>query len=124
VSHGTKTDIERLFDVRPERVRVIYNGIDLQQYRKVESTAALKRYGVDPSKPYLLFVGRIARQKGIIHLVRAIQFMDPGFQIVLCAGAPDTPEIAEEMKAAIEQAKSKRADIVWIAEMLDKPSVI
>ena len=130
VSRGTKTDIERLFDVRPERVRVIYNGIDLQQYRKVESTAALKRYGVDPSKPYLLFVGRIARQKGIIHLVRAIQFMDPGFQIVLCAGAPDTPQIAEEMKAAVEQAKlirqsgSDRPDIIWIEEMLDKPSVI
>jgi len=124
VSRGTKADIERLFNVDPQRVRVIYNGIDLQQYHKVESTAALKRYGVDPSKPYVLFVGRIARQKGIIHLVRAIQYMDPGFQIVLCAGAPDTPEIAEEMKMAVDQAKSKRRDIIWIEEMLDKPSVI
>ena len=83
----------------PTRVRVIHNGIDLDEYRKVDSTAALKRYGIDPAKPYLLFVGRITRQKGIMHLVRAIQFMDRQFQIVLCAAAPDTPEIAEEMKS-------------------------
>jgi starch synthase len=130
VSHGTKADIERLFHVDPERVPVIYNGIDLEQYHKVQSTAALSRHGVDPSKPYVLFVGRIARQKGIIHLVRAIQFMEPGFQIVLCAGAPDTPEIAEEMKTAVERAKalrqsgSGRSEIIWIQEMVDKPSVI
>ena len=108
----------------PARVPVIYNGIDLEEYHKVDTTAALKLHGVDPAKPFLLFVGRITRQKGIVHLVRAIQFMDPGFQIVLCAGAPDTPEIAEEMKAAVEQAKSKGADVIWIREMLDKKSVI
>jgi alpha-maltose-1-phosphate synthase len=126
VSHGTKADIERLFQVDPARVPVIYNGIDLHEYRKVESTDALKRYGIDPKKPYLLFVGRITRQKGIIHLVRAIQFMAPGFQIVLCAGAPDTPEIAEEMKRAVEEAKAKpqRPDIIWIDEMVDKKTVI
>jgi glycosyltransferase involved in cell wall biosynthesis len=72
----------------------------------------------------LLFVGRITRQKGIIYLVRAIQFMDPGFQIVLCAGAPDTPEIAVEMQKAIEQAKAKRSDIIWIEEMVDRSAVI
>jgi len=72
----------------------------------------------------LLFVGRITRQKGIIYLVRAIQFMDPGFQIVLCAGAPDTPEIAAEMQKAIEQAKAKRSDIIWIEEMVDRNAVI
>ncbi len=124
VSKGTKADIERLFDVEPARVPVIYNGIDLDEYHKVESTGALQRYGIDPKKPYLLFVGRIARQKGIIHLVRAIQYMDPGFQIVLCAGAPDTPEIAAEMKKATDQAKSKRPDIIWIEEMVDKRTVI
>ena len=130
VSRGTKADIEKLFDIDPKRVRVIYNGIDLHQYRKIKSASALDRYGVDPAMPYLLFVGRIARQKGIIHLVRAIQFMDPGFQIVLCAGAPDTPAIAREMKTAVEQAKalrrsgSDRSGIIWIEEMLDKPSVI
>jgi starch synthase len=124
VSAETKRDIERLFDVDPKRVHVIYNGIDLDEYRKVNSTEALNRYGIDQKKPYLLFVGRIARQKGIVYLVRAIQFMNPGFQIVLCAGAPDTPEIAEEMKSAVEQAKAKRSDIIWIEEMVDKKTVI
>ncbi|HEY4284160.1 MAG TPA: glycogen synthase, partial [Chthoniobacterales bacterium] len=130
VSRGTKADIERLFQVDPARVPVIHNGIDLDEYRRVESTAALTRHGVDPTKPFLLFVGRITRQKGIVHLVRAIQFMDAGFQIVLCAGAPDTPEIAEEMKRAVDQAKSSRQSgsdrpgIIWIQEMLDKKSVI
>jgi glycogen synthase len=124
VSDETKRDIERLFDVDPKRVHIIYNGIDLDEYHKVDSTGALKRYGIDPKKPYLLFVGRIARQKGIVYLVRAIQFMDPGFQIVLCAGAPDTPEIAVEMKSAVEQAKAKRSDIIWIEEMVDKKTVI
>lgn len=130
VSRGTKSDIERLFQVDPAHVPVIYNGIDLEEYHKVRSTDALKRYGVDPNRPFLLFVGRITRQKGIIHLVRAIQFMAPGFQIVLCAGAPDTPEIAEEMKAAVEKAKairqpgSDKPDVIWIQEMLDKKSVI
>jgi starch synthase len=124
VSGETKRDIERLFDVDPARVHVIHNGIDLEEYRPVESTGALQRCGIDLRRPYLLFVGRITRQKGIIHLVRAIQFMDTDFQIVLCAGAPDTPEIAVEMKEAVEQAKAKRADIIWIEEMLDRPAII
>src|SRR5216684_1919971 len=124
VSNETRRDIERLFDVDPRRVHVIHNGIDLEQYRRVDATAALKRHGIDPTKAYLLFVGRIARQKGIVHLVRAIQFMDKGFQIVLCAGAPDTPEIAAEMKAAVESATKKRPDIIWIEEMVDRKAVI
>src|SRR2546423_3064364 len=124
VSGETKRDIERLFDVDPARVHVIHNGIDLDEYRKVSSVAALKKFGIDPEKPYLLFVGRIARQKGIIHLVRAIEFMDRNFQIVLCAGAPDTPEIAQEMSDAVAKAKSKRPDLIWIDEMLDRQSTI
>ena len=124
VSNETRRDIERLFDVDPRRVHVIHNGIDLEQYRRVDATAALKRHGIDPTKAYLLFVGRIARQKGIVHLVRAIQFMDKGFQIVLCAGAPDTPEIATEMKEAVESATKKRSDIIWIEEMVDRKAVI
>ena len=120
VSSETKSDIERLFDVDPARVHVIHNGIDLDQYRKVDSSFVLKRYGIDPGKPYLLFVGRITRQKGIVHLVRATQFMDKSFQIVLCAAAPDTPEIAEEMKVAVERAKAQRPGIIWIDEMVDQ----
>ena len=124
VSGETKRDIERLFEVDPNHVRVIHNGIDLEEYRRVDSTDALKRHGINPDEPYLLFVGRITRQKGIVYLVRAIQFMTPGFQIVLCAGAPDTPEIAIEMQKAIAQAKSERSDIIWIEEMVDRNAVI
>lgn len=120
VSGETKRDIERLFNVDPKRLHVIHNGIDPDEYRKVDSTAALERFGIDPKKPYLLFVGRITRQKGIVHLVRAILNMDLGFQIVLCAGAPDTPQIAEEMKKAVEAARAKRPDVIWIQEMVDK----
>jgi glycogen synthase len=120
VSGETKHDIERLFDVDPARVHVIHNGIDLDQYRKIDSIAALKRYGIDPNKPYLLFVGRITRQKGFQHLVRAIQFMDRDFQIVLCAAAPDTPGMAEETKTAVEHAKAQRPGIIWINEMVDQ----
>jgi len=120
VSGATKHDIDRLFNVDPARVHVIHNGIDLDQYRKVDSTGALKRYGVDPAKPYLLFVGRIARQKGFQHLVRAIQFMDRNFQIVLCAAAPDTPQLAEEMRIAVERAEAHRPGIIWIDEMVNQ----
>jgi starch synthase len=124
VSNETKADIERLFDVDPARVHVIHNGIDLEEYYKVHSTAALKRFHIDPTKPYLLFVGRITRQKGIVHLVRAIDSMDSDFQIVLCAGAPDTPEIAAEMNEAVAKAKSKRDGIIWIEEMVDRKTAI
>jgi glycogen synthase len=120
VSAETKRDIERLFEVDPARVHVIHNGIDLNQYRKVDSTASLTRYGIDPNKPYLLFVGRITRQKGFQYLIRAIQFMDRDFQIVLCAAAPDTPGMAEEMKTAVQRAKAQRPGIVWINEMVDQ----
>ena len=124
VSNETKADIEHLFGVDPNRVHVIHNGIDLDDYRKVDGIDALERNGIDPSKPYLLFVGRITRQKGIIHLVRAIHFMDPDFPIVLCAGAPDTPEIGEEMNEAVAAAQKKRKNIFWIEEMLDRKAVV
>lgn len=124
VSNETKADIKRLFDVRDERLHVIYNGIDLDEYKPVAANDALTKFGVDPAKPFLLFVGRITRQKGIIHLVRAIEFMDDDFQVVLCAGAPDTPEIGREMQSAVERAQRSRQGVIWIDEMLDKPSVI
>ena len=120
VSNETKRDIERLFDVDSARVHVIHNGIDLSQYRKIDSTGALKRYGIDQNKPYVLFVGRITRQKGFQHLIRAIQFMDRDFQIVLCAAAPDTPGMAQEMKTAVERAQTQRPGTIWINEMVDQ----
>jgi glycogen synthase len=124
VSEGTRADVLSHFAVAPERVHVIGNGIDTEEYRPVATTAALERYGVDRSRPYLLFVGRITRQKGIVHLVRALRYLDPEIGVVLCAGAPDTPEIAGEMEAGVAEAKRSRDGVVWIPEMLDKPSVI
>jgi alpha-maltose-1-phosphate synthase len=106
VSNGTKDDILKAYpDVDPSRIHVIHNGIDLQQYQYTPDIAALEKYGVDPEKPYVLFVGRITRQKGVTHLVDAIQYLPPGTQIVLCAGAPDTPEIATEMRTKVEAVR-------------------
>lgn len=124
VSHETKMDIMRLFNVPKDRIHIIYNGIDLDEYHKVTTTGALEKYGIDPSQPYVLFVGRITRQKGIIHLVNAIKHLAPGFQIVLCAGAPDTPEIAAEMKAAVAAAQAIRPGIHWIEQMVTTPEKI
>ncbi|TFG87697.1 MAG: glycogen synthase [Chromatiales bacterium] len=124
VSRETRDDILRLFDVRPERVHVIHNGIDLAEYRRVATTAALEKYGVNPRQPYVLFVGRITRQKGIIHFVRAIRDMAPGFQVVLCAGAPDTPAIGAEMQAAVAAAQALRPGVVWIDKMVSTPEKI
>lgn len=124
VSKETRADVLRLFNVAPERVHVIYNGIDLDQYRKASATDALVRYGVDPARPFVLFVGRIARQKGIIHLVNAIPQIDPSLQVVLCAGAPDTPEIAEEMSAGVAAVSAGRDGVIWIQEMLAREDVI
>ncbi|HEX8296532.1 MAG TPA: glycogen synthase [Chthoniobacteraceae bacterium] len=123
VSKETKADVLRLFDVPEERVHIIYNGIDLDEYQPVTTTTALEKYGIDPRVPFVLFVGRITRQKGIVHLVNAIKYMDPGFQIVLCAGAPDTPEIAAEMKAAVGAATAQRSSVIWIEEMVNKATV-
>ncbi len=101
VSSETRADVLNNFDVDPDRVHVIHNGIDLDEYRKTEATDALVEHGVDPSRPFVLFVGRITRQKGIIHLVNAIPEIDPSLQIVLLAGAPDTPEIGREMTGRV-----------------------
>lgn len=124
VSEGTKADVQRNFHVSPEKLHIIYNGIDPNEYYKQDATDALEKFGIDPTIPYILFVGRITRQKGIVHLVDAIKHMDEGFQIVLCAGAPDTPEIAAEMSAAIDTVKKDRDGIFWIDEMVDKATVI
>jgi glycogen synthase len=124
VSEGTREEVLEYFDVKEDKVKVIYNGINLEQYQETEETAALEKYGVDKDKPYVLFVGRITRQKGIIHLVNAIKYIDPEVQIVLCAGAPDTKEIAEEMTAAVNKAKETRDNIIWIDEMVSKETVI
>lgn len=124
VSKETREDVLRLFNVQPGKVHVIYNGIDPDEYRKTDETDALVHYGVDPDRPYVLFVGRITRQKGIIHLVNAIPYIDPSLQVVLCAGAPDTPEIGQEMAKRIQVVSANRKDVIWIQEMLARPDVV
>ena len=125
VSQGTKADIQAAYpQVDPKRIHVIYNGIDLAEYQKTEDTQALTDYGVDPAVPYVLFVGRITRQKGVTHLVDAIHFLPPETQVVLCAGAPDTPEIAAELRQKVEAARAHHPRIVWIEKMVTKKEAI
>ena len=125
VSQGTKADILRAYpDVDPGRIHVIYNGIDLAEYQKTEATQALTDYGVDLSVPYVLFVGRITRQKGVTHLVDAINYLPPETQVVLCAGAPDTPEIANELRQMVDEARLHHPRIVWIEKMVTKQEAI
>jgi starch synthase len=124
VSRGTKEDILRVYPVDSNRVHVIYNGIDVDEYQKTSDTSALVKHGVDPSVPYILFLGRITRQKGVTHLVDAIRHLPPETQVVLCAGAPDTPEIAAEMKSKVEEVRRNHTRVVWIDKMVSKPEAI
>jgi alpha-maltose-1-phosphate synthase len=125
VSQGTKEDIERSYpDVDPRRIHVIYNGIDLAEYRKTTENKALLDHGVDRDVPYVLFVGRITRQKGVTHLVDAIRYLPAETQVVLCAGAPDTPEIASELREKVNAARRHHPRIVWIEKMLTRLETI
>jgi glycogen synthase len=125
VSNGTKADILRAYpDVDAARVHVIYNGIDLEEYRRTDETKALRDYGVDPDSPYVLFVGRITRQKGVTHLVDAIRYLPAETQVVLCAGAPDTPDIAAEMREKVAEVRKEHPRIVWIEKMVTKQETV
>ncbi len=118
VSEKMKRNVVSLYGVDENKVRVIYNGIDPEFYCPTFDEAVLQKYGIDPQTPFVLFVGRITRQKGISQLIQATAQINENAQIVLCAGAPDTPEIAEECKNLIANAKEKRSGIIWIQEML------
>ncbi len=119
VSQGMKNDILDCYPLNPEKIRVIYNGIDTGQYQKTLKPEILASYGINPLKPYVLFVGRVTRQKGIIHLVHALPYIEEGVQIVLCAGAPDTEAIAQEMRVEVERARvGTPNDIIWVPEMV------
>lgn len=124
VSGETRKDVLNHFNVDPVRVHVIHNGIDLNEYQKSDNADALIQHGVDPNRPFVLFVGRITRQKGIIHLVNAIPEIDPSLQVVLLAGAPDTPEIGKEMTDGVAAADATRGGVIWIREMLPRDEVI
>lgn len=124
VSRETKNDVLRFFPIPEEKIHVIHNGIDLDEYRYTASTDVLTARGIDPARPFVLFVGRITRQKGIIHLVNAIPDIDPSLQVVLCAGAPDTREIGQEMTDRVAEVSAGRDGVIWIEEMLPRPEVI
>ncbi|QQY10172.1 MAG: glycogen synthase [Candidatus Xiphinematobacter sp.] len=123
VSTETKEDILRLFGLPEHRVHVVYNGVDLDEYTPTQGVSALQSYGIDSSRPYVLFIGRMTRQKGIIHLVRAIQHFVPRLQVVVCADAPDTPEIEAEIRSAIAKVQQQRLQrVLWIQKRLDVQS--
>jgi starch synthase len=125
VSEATRADILRAYpEVKPDRVHVIYNGIDVIEYQKSSETKALTDYGIDPAKPYVLFVGRITRQKGVTHLVDAIRYLPRETQVVLCAGAPDSAEIAAELRQKVEDARRQHPRIIWIEKMVTKEEAI
>lgn len=125
VSESMRRDVHELYGVPHDRIRVIPNGIDPEEYHPTPDPALLGAYGIDPALPFVLFVGRITRQKGVLHLINAIRHLRPGTQVVLCAGAPDTPEIGEEMKRKVEEArKDSTHSIIWIPQMLPKREII
>jgi starch synthase len=121
VSSAMRDDVLDCYPaVDPARVQVIHNGIDTEEYAPDRGTDVLERHGVDPKTPYAIFVGRITHQKGLEHLLDAAPAIDPKAQLVLCAGAPDTPEIGERVRSRIPKLER----VIWIEEMLPKPQVI
>jgi len=125
VSEGMRRDVLAAYPaVDPDRVHVIYNGIDAEEYSPDPGTEVLERHGVDPETPSVVFVGRITRQKGVPYLVEAALQVDREAQIVLCAGAPDTPEIANEVRMGVDRLRVERGNVIWIEEMLPKRDVI
>ena len=132
VSNGMREDILRCYPaVDPERVKVVHNGIDLEAWKHPQdqeadaaAAATLKRLGIDPDRPTIVFVGRITRQKGLPHLLRACEQLPADVQVILCAGAPDTPEIKAEVEGLVAHLRDKRTGVVWIEEMLPRPELI
>jgi glycosyltransferase involved in cell wall biosynthesis len=112
--------------VNPAKIRVIPNGIDVKEYRNKPNAELLRQHGIDPAVPFILFVGRITRQKGILHLLNALAHLPQGSQIVLCAGAPDTPEIGAEMRQRVADLRAARPDLAvhWIEAMVAREDVI
>jgi alpha-maltose-1-phosphate synthase len=124
VSEGMRADVLSCYpSLDPSRVRVVRNGIDSSSYHPVTESDALRHYGVDPDRPIVVFVGRITRQKGVGHLIAAAHDIDPDAQLVLCAGAPDTPEIAAETTAAVSELAAARPGVYWIQKMLQPAEV-
>jgi starch synthase len=125
VSDGMRADILSAYpEIKAERVRVIRNGIDTDEYQPDPATGVLERHGVDLTRPYVIFVGRITRQKGVPVLLRAASGLIPEAQLVLLAGAADTPEQLAEVTELVDGLRANRSGVIWIPEMLPKPEVI
>jgi len=121
VSNGMKRDVLEAYPfVDPATVHVIYNGIDTDMFAPDPGTEVLETYGIDPSRPYVIFVGRVTRQKGLRHLIRAAADFAPEVQVVLCAGAPDTPEIAAETEAGVDALAARRDGVIWVREAVSR----
>ena len=125
VSAGMRDDLLRCYpDVDAGRVHVVHNGIDTEEYQPDRGVQVLEQQGIDPGRSSVVFVGRITRQKGLPHLLRAALALDPAVQIVLCAGSPDTDEILAEVSVLVAELRRDRDGVVWIQEMLPKPDII
>lgn len=124
VSQGTRNEVLEHYRLDPSRVHVIYNGVDVEVFRRRDPAPALGKYAIPSDRPYLLFVGRMTRQKGVVHLVRALREVDPGLNAVLCAGAPDTEQIREETEREIASLQQEREGVFWIREMVPIPDLV
>jgi starch synthase len=124
VSHGMRADILRSYPtIDPAKVRVVHNGIDLERWHRVDEPDTVRALGVDPDRPSVVFVGRITRQKGLPYLLAAARRLPPEVQLVLCAGAPDTPEILAEVQAGVAALQAERSGVVWIEQLLSQPEL-
>ncbi len=124
VSKSTSEDIARLFDIQPGRMHIIPNGIDTEEYLQVNRPEVLTRFGIDYGGPYVLFVGRMTRQKGLLYLLKAIDQIDPTVQVVLCAGESDTPALQAELEAMVDEIRHRRPGVIWIPEMVKRTTAI
>jgi starch synthase len=124
VSHGMRRDILRSYPFLDEsKVTVVHNGIDLTKWKPINDLDTVRALGIDPDRPSVVFVGRITRQKGLPYLLRAAALLPPEVQLVLCAGAPDTPEILAEVEAGVAALREERSGVVWIDRILSQPEL-
>jgi glycogen synthase len=124
VSSSTRDDVLRLFNVDPEKVHVILNGVDTDEYKPLKRPELLTSLGIDAARPFVLFIGRMTRQKGLYYLLKAADFIDPNIQIVLCAGDSDTPSLQEELEGMVSELSARREGVIWIPEMVSRRTTV